>query len=573
MKIKLLFIFYGFFCYAANAQAPIWDWAKRAGGTDVDEGLSCSTDASGNIIATGYFVSSSITFGATTLTNAGNGSDMFIVKYAPNGNVLWAKSAGGTNNDEGLSCSTDASGNIIATGYFGSSSITFGTTTLINDTTSGVPDMFIVKYDSSGNVLWAKSAGGTSDDEGLGCSTDASGNIIVTGRFLSSSMTLGTTVLTSTGNGDMFIVKYDSSGNVLWAKSGPGPDQSAGVSCSTDANGNIIATGYFFGSIITFGVITLINSNYKTDDMFIVKYDSSGNVLWAKRSGGMATEMGLSCSTDASGNIFAAGYFQSQADTFGTTILTNSGYPYKDIFLVKYDSSGNVLWAKSAAGTDDDEGLGCSTDANGNIIATGFFYSSTITFGTTTLINGTLSGYDDMFIVKYDSSGNVLWAKSAGWTGNDESYSCSIDTSGNIFATGYFQSSSLTFGTTTLTNAGNGDMFIVKLGSVAGIEENNFSNDMNIYPNPSTGIFSVSGLRSAVSSLDIYNVMGEKIYSSTVNSKLETVNLSAAPKVQASGIYFLRIGTSEGIISKKIIIARPLAKFIFKARFLFLLLL
>ncbi|MEK6616208.1 MAG: hypothetical protein AABZ32_08880, partial [Bacteroidota bacterium] len=118
-------------CGIANAQAPNYLWAKSAGGTSNDYATSVTADASGNIIAAGSFVSPTITFGSTTLTNAGS-VDMFFVKYDPSGNVLWAKSAGGTSYDEATSVTADASGNIIAAGLFVSPTITFGSTTLTN---------------------------------------------------------------------------------------------------------------------------------------------------------------------------------------------------------------------------------------------------------------------------------------------------------------------------------------------------------------------------------------------------------------------------------------------------------
>ena len=340
MKTKLLILSYAF-CAVANAQAPAYLWAKRAGGTSYDVGNSCSTDANGNIIAIGFFKSLSINFGTTTLTNAdntGNTIDIFIVKYDAAGNVLWAKSAGGTDDDGGYSCSTDASGNIIATGYFTSPSITFGSTTLTN-AGAGYDDMFIVKYNAAGNVLWAKSAEGTSWDYGNSCTTDANGNIFATGGFYSSSINFGTTTLTNadnTGNTiDIFIVKYDAAGNVLWAKSAGGTDDDEVLSCTTDANGNIITTGFFSSPTITFGTTTLTNANAGGFDMFIVKYDAGGNVLWAKSAGGTSEDDGLSCSTDANGNIIATGFFYSPSITFGTTTLTNEGGD--DIFIVKYD--------------------------------------------------------------------------------------------------------------------------------------------------------------------------------------------------------------------------------------------
>lgn len=131
-------------------------WAKSAGGTSIEGAQGISTDETGNVLITGYFASTSITFGTTTLTNA-MGIDIFVVKYDALGNVLWAKSAGGISSDFGVSIANDVSGNIFVTGFFNSPSINFGTTTLIN---KGESDVFVVKYDEKGNVMWVKSSGG-----------------------------------------------------------------------------------------------------------------------------------------------------------------------------------------------------------------------------------------------------------------------------------------------------------------------------------------------------------------------------------------------------------------------------
>ena len=560
MKKTITTLVFAIIVLITNAQTPNWQWAKNANGTLWDEGISCSADTKGNIFVTGHFASSSITFGTTTLTNMGS-FDMFMVKYDSTGNVLWAKSAGGTSSDEGRSCSADAAGNIYVTGYFESSSITFGTTTLTNVGPVGTYDMFMVKYDSIGNVLWAKSAAGTSYNEGYGCSADANGNIFVTGYFRSSSITFGTTTLTNVGAGidDIFIVKYDPTGNVLWAKSAGGTSSDYGYGCSADANGDIFVTGSFYSPSITFGTDTLTNASpFGTNDMFIVKYDSIGNVLWAKSAGGSSySDVGRSCSADTSGNIFVMGSFESPSSiTFGTTTLTSVGIPYSvDMFIVKYDSTGNIIWAKSAEGDFNDEGQSCSADANGNIFVTGSFYSSSITFGTTTLTNVGGQGGVDMFTVKYDSIGNVLWVKSAGVTSDDYGYGCSADANGNIFVTGSFTSSSITFGTTSLTNMGAGyaDMFIAKLeGSSTSITEINKEIEVAIFPNPTSGEFNVSSSKFKIQRVEIYNVYGEKIYSTTLNAPVETLNLSDKP----SGIYFLHLKTEQGRAIQKLIIQK-----------------
>ena len=527
---------------SVNAQTPNWQWAKSAGGTGSAFGLIVSTDAIGNVFMTGYFKSPTITFGTTTLTNAGS-NDIFIVKYDATGNVLWAKSVGGAYDERGQSVSTDASGNVFMTGYFISPTISFGTTTLTNTYASNLySDFFIVKYDTSGNVLWAKSAEGAYDDSGQSVSTDASGNVFITGIYYSPTITFGTTTLTKanpTSNySDIFIVKYDASGNMLWATSAEdGVFNDDGRSVSTDASGNVFIAGYFASPTITFGTTTLTNTN-SSWDIFIVKYDSSGNVLWAKSAGGTAYDIGNSVSTDAIGNVFMTGIYYSPTITFGITTLTNANN-VADIFIVKYDASGNVLWAKSAEGTWYDLSYGVCTDVIGNVFITGAFYSPTITFGTTTLTN--VNAANDIFIVKYDASGNVLWAKSAGGTGYDEGYAVSTDASGNVFLTGNFGSPNINFGTTTLTNTDTTgsfrDIFIAKLDGTTGTNDIKNAN-IKIYPNPTNNIINIEGLtKNENNTIQIFDVQGKLVITKNISEK-GTIDLSELNK----GVYVIKIG-------------------------------
>lgn len=441
------------------AQSPSWLWAKSAGGTNNDYGYDISADINGNVYVTGFFDSPTLTFGATILTNAGSsGSDIFTVKYDASGNPLWAKSAGGTGEDRGKSIATDANGNVYVTGYFESTSITFGSITFNN---LGSAAVFIVKYDSSGNVLWAKSAGDNGWNEyGYGICTDTGGNVYVTGSFSSPFLTFGSTTLTGTGVCDMFTVKYDASGNVLWAKSAGGSDTDEGLSIAADVSGNVYVTGAFASSSINFGSTMLYNIDLL--DIFTVKYDASGNFLWARSAGGTNSERGHCIFTDPSGNAYVTGYFLSSTITFDFDTLNNQGG--SDIFIVKYAPSGNALWAKSAGGTNWDMGYGISQDSTENVYVTGYFSSSSISFGLDTLTN---QGSSDIFTVKYTPSGNVLWAKSTGGTASDVGLGSATDANGNMYVTGYFKSPTISFGSTALNNGGNGDIFTAKLYSLS----------------------------------------------------------------------------------------------------------
>lgn len=539
----------------ATAQAPNWLWAKSTGGASDDGGgVSVSTDVNGNVLMTGIFVSPTISFGTITLTNADPSSrDIFIVKYDTSGNVLWAKSAGGSSDDYSYDVSTDASGNLYLTGYFQSPTITFGTTTLTN---AGFGDLFIVKYDVNGNVLWAKRTGGTSVDGGTSVSTDANGNVLMTGSFQSPTIIFGTTTLTNAGSSNIFIVKYDANGNVLWAKLAGGTSDDIAYDVSTDASGNSFITGNFNSPTIIFGADTLTNSNAGSSDIFIAKYDASGNVLWAKSAGGNSVDDASGVSTDANGNVFMTGYFLSFTITFGTTILTNASAGFEDIFIVKYDSNGNALWAKRAGGglINDDVGFSISTDSNGNALMTGYFESPTITFGTATLTN-TSAGDADIFIVKFDTNGNVLWAKSAGGTNDDFGHDIFTVANGSSYITGLFQSPTITFGTTTLTNSGTSlnKIFIAKLDETTiGIEEFSEHSDLSIAPNPLNSESTITFNKEQINTtIKITDVLGKEIKTTTFSGKqyvIEKGDLKA-------GIYYLRsVDEKKNVLNAKIII-------------------
>ncbi|HRD00902.1 MAG TPA: SBBP repeat-containing protein, partial [Candidatus Syntrophosphaera thermopropionivorans] len=430
-----------------------WFWAKNAGGTGADIGYGIAVDASGDSYVTGYFYGSAI-FGYTTLTSSG-GSDIFVAKLDSWGNWLWAKNAGGTGADIGYGIAVDADGNSYVTGYFQSSPAAFGSTTLISN---GDYDIFVAKLDSWGNNwLWAKNAGGTSDDYGEGIAVDADGNSYVTGYFQSSPATFGSTTLISNGDYDIFVAKLDSSGNNwLWAKNAGGTSDDYCYGIAVDASGNSYVTGIFSNSA-TFGSTTLIsNGDY---DIFIAKLDSSGDWEWAKKAGGTGGDWGYGIAVDTDGNSYVTGIFYSATAAFGDITLESSGGV--DIFVAKLDSSGDWEWANKAGGTDDDWVNGIAVDASGNSYVTGFFDISA-TFGYTTLIN---SGGYDIFVAKLDSSGNNwLMATKAGENINYYGNGIAVDADGNSYVTGYFEGSS-TFCSTVLTSSGYYDIFVAKLDS------------------------------------------------------------------------------------------------------------
>ena len=373
---------------------------------------------------------------------------------------LWANRAGGMSSEEATAIAVDATGNTYITGFFSSPTCSFSTTSLTN---ASFTDIFIAKYDAASNLVWAKSAGGLGDERGTSIAVDTSGNVYVTGYFNSSSITFDTITLGSTAGIEMFIAKYNSTGNVVWAKKAGGSSADYANSISVDANGRSLVTGYFKSSSISFGSTTLLNPNSMTGgyNYFIAKYDTLGNPLWAKSAVGSLIA-GNSIKTNNQGNIFVTGAFTGNV-TIDTISKTSNGS--KDIFTAKYDTSGNVIWVKTFGGSNEDISNAISTDASGNSYITGYFKSYSMVVGSTTLTNSGIPD-GDVFIVKYDAAGNTMWAKKALNYSNDMGLAIAADATGNAYVSGYYNGSSLTFGSITLNSAAAttavGDLFVVK---------------------------------------------------------------------------------------------------------------
>jgi hypothetical protein len=308
----------------------------------------------------------------------------------------------------------------------------------------------------------------------------------------------------------------------------------------------VYITGYFSGEFLTFGNHTL--SSDASGDIYVAKYDSSGNALWANIAGGTLNEWGNALATDSQDNVYLTGAFSSPTINFGNITLTNSyqgGSSRLEFFIAGYDGSGNVKWAESAGQTDHEEGLGITTDSNGNVYVSGRFDGPSITFGSHTL-TGTL----DFFLVKYDSLGNAKWAEGAGSKSFEAAQTVTADDYGHVYVAGQFYSPSIVIGTTTLTNSGvpnSAEIFIAKMvvDLSIGIQPAGLSieNQPVIFPNPAQDriLVSIPGILNPVN-LSIYNALGEKLF--TKQSSV-FVNTEIDISKFAEGIYFLRIECKE----------------------------
>ena len=313
--------------------------------------------------------------------------------------------------------------------------------------------------------------GGVGNEFSESTVVDSTGNIYTTGRFASTvdfDPGVGTSNLTSAGSSDVFVSKLDASGNLLWAKSFGAAAADAGLSIAVDSTGNVYTTG-FFASTVDFdpGAGTSNLTSAGSSDVFISKLDASGNLVFAKRFGGSISDLSYSIAVDSTGNIYTTGFFQDTVDfdpSAGTTNLTTAGL--SDVFISKLDASGNLVFAKRFGAAEADAGRSIALDSTGNIYTAGYF-EQTVDFdpsaGTTNL---TSAGRSDVFVSKLDSSGNLVFAKRFGAAETDVGLSVAVDSTGNVYTTGYFEQT-VDFdpgaGTTDLTTGGGSDVFVSKL--------------------------------------------------------------------------------------------------------------
>jgi hypothetical protein len=524
-----------------NAQPPEWVWAKSAGSNSFDYGMSVANDGLGNTFVTGQF-SGNMSFDPNHSVSSAGSADIYLVKYDQYGNVSWAESFGGSEGDYANAIAVDFFGNITIAGYFKSSSLVFGSTTLTN-AGGNTHDIYIARFDANGINMWAKSAGGTGDDRAHAVVTDESGYTTLTGYFVSSTITFGAFPLVNTGAGDIFVTRYEPDGSVTWAASAIGTGFDYPRAIALDRSGNCYISGDFNSGSLTFGPFVLTkNSN---NDIFVTKLSSEGVPLWAAQAGENGDNSALAVAVDTLENVYIAGSFKSSPLNFGTISLTNSGFI--DIFLAKFNSSGVPVWAIAAGGTEEDAARALTVDKSQDVYLTGYFKSPEISFGTTTLTNVS-TGTSDLFVTEFTPDGQVFWTKSVGGTSDDVPYSIAVDEGYNFSIAGYFGSPTLSFGSTTLTCNGTVDMFVAKSNNLipSGINEPG-SFGITVFPNPSAGSITITHPRNAT--VEIWNVKGQVVVSQNTageKSNIAIGNLS-------DGIYFIKVTTREGFTMSKLL--------------------
>jgi hypothetical protein len=486
-------------------------WAEQAGGPAQDEGYGIAVSHTGHIFITGRFKGTA-SFGSTLLTS-GSDFDLFVGKLDANGNWLWAKAAGGASSliDTANAVGVDTNGNAIITGSISQTAI-FGSTTLTGTGTR----MFVAQIDANGNWKWAISSSHTTGtSQGNQIAVTSGGGSFIAGQF-DGTATFGSSTLTSAGNTDAFVAQLDANGAFQWVRQGSSTANVIARDITRQPNGSIAITGTFEGNAVLGGT-TLTHLGNK--DLFVALLQPNGALQWARAAGGSGAEDSPSITTDTDGYIYVSGQFTGNAIFGLSLPNTLTAQGSSDIFVAKWDSTGTFLTVKQAGGSGIDTAKSMTTDAFGNVIAAGTFggtanfdgtsrtatgssdlylwrttlvtpagtkasgtsqefasgiavspdgeacviglLQGTVSFGTSSIIS---NGRDDGWVAKVDSNGAFKWVRRIGGnTLNDRALGVTTDLQGNCYITGYFQDIAA-FGSTTLTStSGQSDVFVAKL--------------------------------------------------------------------------------------------------------------
>lgn len=449
-------------------------FAKRAGGTAYDYGNAIATDNSGNVFTTGLFQGTVDFDPGTSVFNliSLGGGDAFISKLDANGNFLWARQIGGLAGERGLAITTDNSGNVYVAGYF-EGAVDFdpsvlGITLL---TTLGDPDIFVCKFDASGNYVWAKQMGGSGYDYAFSIAVDGAGNVYTTGKFQATADfnpgLLINSLTSNSGSEDAFISCLNASGDYVWAKKIGGSLYDNANAVAIASNGDLLVSGYFQGTVdFDPGAATVNLTSAGARDAFVLRLSNTGNYVWAKQFGGTQSDESNALAIDGSGNIYITGYYQGTADVDPSAAVYNltsaGGY---DVFTVMLTSAGNFSWSASVGGTGNDEANSIIVSTAKEIYISGYF-NGTANFNPAGISSSLTSyGGSDIFICSYNASGGLNWGRQMGGTSDDEA--ASICLSGDyLHLTGYFNGTA-DFNPNeevlNLTSAGGYDIFIEKL--------------------------------------------------------------------------------------------------------------
>tara|TARA_B100001063_G_scaffold148099_2_gene138251 strand:- start:2522 stop:4603 length:2082 start_codon:yes stop_codon:yes gene_type:complete len=475
--LTFLFIFTSLTCYTQGTKELKLNWVISSGsaGKDVVRGIKALP--SGEVYTTGFF-EQTVDFdpGSNSLNlSSSGGKDAFICKYSPQGGLVWAVSLSGSNEVYGTSLDYDSIGNIYITGTFVGTVDFDPSPNTFNLVSNGSDDVFLVKLDSQGNFIWAKNFGSNAIDKGQFIKVQTNNMILISGRFsgiVDFDPNSGTTIVNGSNSSNIFVSAFDSTGNLIWNNSFISANNSSLKANAFEIdimpnNGNHIIVGTFFGTVNFDGGSGTANlTSNGLEDCFMAVYDTNGTHLWSTSWGGVDGDFCNTVKVDSKSNIYVGGAFRGSVDFDpGSINMTKISSGFSDMFISKFNSSGNLIWNRTIGGSNQEIVNKLSVDQDGFVYACGYFYSNSLdadpSSGSSSILQN--SGNSDGILWSLDSSGNYNTAYAIGGSSLDNGLQMTFNHVNEIFIGGLF-SSTVDFDPSnasySLSSNGGNDLFV-----------------------------------------------------------------------------------------------------------------
>lgn len=380
-----------------------------------------------------------------TLTAALTPSPVPAADPAQPSRTPWPRALGGPNREYATGIAVDEQGNAYVAGHF-QAETTIGTIKL---TSSGPTDVFVAKLDREGQILWAVAVGGDGVDEPRGITVAPGGDVYLTGFFSGTAdfdPGPGRSELASAGSSDVFLLRLNPKGELVWARrlGGKLGDVGFRIAAGGDA---VYLTGYFQGTV---DLPAAPSPGQKAapparlesagrNDAFVARFDPSGNLVWARRLGGAKDDEARGIALGRGGEVWVAGHFEEAASLGAETSPALKSAGRADVFVARLDKEGRTLWAGRMGGDGTDECEAAVGVRGGGVAITGRFTRSADFdpgSGSTSLAS---SGPVDAFIVRLDAAGRLVWARQMGGGGSDVGFGLAADKHGSVYAAGLYQ--------------------------------------------------------------------------------------------------------------------------------------
>ena len=541
---------------------PHYNWVKSVVGVYTDTAYCVETDEQGNVYVAGRF-SRQANFnpngeGGRLTADGPYGEHGFLLKYNSLGNFVWVKKIAGPFETI-FNKLLLKNGNILLLGHFrGTADFDPGPDQhLLNQNLYGVSP-FVAKYDTAGNFIWARTfnSGGVLGEFGLShlflttavCTKQDEYYVI--GSFkdtIDFDPGLNSHNMISKGEVVLCILKLSTDGKFVWAKQHPGSQFDWLLSGDIDSNDEIVLAGSF-SNTISFNRITdtlRFTSHHGSTDIFVAKFDTTGNVLWANQFGSINYDYLKKLKIDANDNIITMTY---NGDSMDIDPSQNMFILSQGNAISKFDSSGRLIWAKRFLEDHKGSMIDFATDFDNNIYATGGFNDSVSVNPDNPQDKIYPKGHTDFFILKLDQYGAYNWSVSI--TSNSVyklANAITIDMAGSIYTTGVFFDT-VDFDPSpevkNLYGINYSEVFVLKLGKFPNTkthEINNIVPLVNTYPNPVNEKLYIEVLSKADLRLNLYTISGQLVEKGLYKFNSTELDMRALQP----GLYFLSICIGE----------------------------